>query len=712
MSLTHTTTPGATTGTDAGFDLNALIEFDRNATPAPWEAIPQSDDDLYHMGYFIRAANGDPISDDNTAPRDVDALLIVEMRNALPALIALVRRAAPATSGNWRDKLRWSKANTDYHGFIAFTPGQLEHFVSMLVGDWLPQPATSGSASGECSTCRDAKWISDPRCWQFERVPCPDCATTTAANAVVAVDERARDAILERALQAVAERAGDADKISLFSAFEAIRALKKNRCALPEPIAQQAASHPVQAGDAVDERALFEAWHRSKFATKHSTGQPTRDMHNGIYDENYGPKDQQQMWEVWQARASLAPVSAQQDIGEIWAEAVADPEFVREIDADRATVSAQQGAAEQHNAVECDSALRAEPAGQHDANLAAAFLVKELGSISMSLAADLVSGAEYTFQGCDYLDRNWVVERVMDWRAAWDKTAEARAELTSRCRAEGGNTSDNKSSNLAAKAPAAQAGAIYQFSSLGEGNWSDCTKAFYDDCPKYKYHRRIVYASPATAPEAMTSDQQAGTVDCRSHEGIASGLIDGVIATARILRTMDQSHPAVVEALKDLRADEDVALLFGAVHTQQPVARGEFPAGALHNGEAYAERLENIYDFECEAGPLRNCSEWVELRRCMQHVARYLAAPAPAGVEGAKPLAHGHREDYYLMANARRLAEKPIHEVRTMPNWVLAKGLFATGSTSAYQICRDAGIDPDGYKVERTMSAHQEPRHE
>ena len=49
------------------------------------------------------------------------------------------------------------------------------------------------------------------------------------------------------------------------------------------------------------ERAAFEAWHRSKFATKHCTGQPTRDMHNGIYAEKYGPENQQLMWEAWRA---------------------------------------------------------------------------------------------------------------------------------------------------------------------------------------------------------------------------------------------------------------------------------------------------------------------------------------------------------------------------------------------------------------------------
>lgn len=64
-----------------------------------------------------------------------------------------------------------------------------------------------------------------------------------------------------------------------------------------------------------------------------------------------------------------------------------------------------------------------------------------------------------------------------------------------------------------------------------------------------------------------------------------------------------------------------------------------------------------------------------------------------------KPLEHGHRADWYLMANARRLAGRPMAEMRQMPNWQFASQLFATGSVSANQICIDAGINPDGYEV-------------
>lgn len=58
------------------------------------------------------------------------------------------------------------------------------------------------------------------------------------------------------------------------------------------------------------------------------------------------------------------------------------------------------------------------------------------------------------------------------------------------------------------------------------------------------------------------------TLDCRSPEGITVGLIDGIIAVARVLQDQDLSHPAVIEALKDLAEDEDVAWLLGYADRQ------------------------------------------------------------------------------------------------------------------------------------------------
>jgi hypothetical protein len=53
-------------------------------------------------------------------------------------------------------------------------------------------------------------------------------------------------------------------------------------------------------------------------------------------------------------------------------------------------------------------------------------------------------------------------------------------------------------------------------------------------------------------------------IDCRSEVGITIGLIDGIISAARILARRDLTDPNIVEALKDIRADEDVHRIVGS----------------------------------------------------------------------------------------------------------------------------------------------------
>jgi hypothetical protein len=53
-------------------------------------------------------------------------------------------------------------------------------------------------------------------------------------------------------------------------------------------------------------------------------------------------------------------------------------------------------------------------------------------------------------------------------------------------------------------------------------------------------------------------------IDCRSPAGVTVGLIDGIIAAARVVRSRDLTHPAVIEALRDIADDEDVRSLLDA----------------------------------------------------------------------------------------------------------------------------------------------------
>lgn len=52
--------------------------------------------------------------------------------------------------------------------------------------------------------------------------------------------------------------------------------------------------------------------------------------------------------------------------------------------------------------------------------------------------------------------------------------------------------------------------------------------------------------------------------DCRTEEGITTGLIDGVISIFRVLAARDLTPEAVREALADLRSDEDLARVLGS----------------------------------------------------------------------------------------------------------------------------------------------------
>lgn len=115
------------------------------------------------------------------------------------------------------------------------------------------------------------------------------------------------------------------------------------------------------------------------------------------------------------------------------------------------------------------------------------------------------------------------------------------------------------------------------------------------------------------------------------------------------------------------------------------------------NGEANVIEMDDYFMAHCECGINY---EGPTADDCVEAWNRRVPLPAE---QPSNPVPHGHREDYYLMANGRRLAEQSIARVKRMSNWVLATQLFATGSASAHQICHEAGIDPDAYTVARIV---------
>jgi hypothetical protein len=58
------------------------------------------------------------------------------------------------------------------------------------------------------------------------------------------------------------------------------------------------------------------------------------------------------------------------------------------------------------------------------------------------------------------------------------------------------------------------------------------------------------------------------TTECSSPEGITVGLIDAINTVSKVLVLQDLSHPAVIEALRDLRDDpafQDIQLAMATV---------------------------------------------------------------------------------------------------------------------------------------------------
>ena len=97
----------------------------------------------------------------------------------------------------------------------------------------------------------------------------------------------------------------------------------------------------------------------------------------------------------------------------------------------------------------------------------------------------------------------------------------------------------------------------------------------------------VTALSPSPSP---SQGDKAQPVDCRSPAGVAIGLIDGIIASCRVLRTMDLSDDGVREALEDVRQDEDVRAVCHPTHGDSQVVSPHpsslRPAGGGAAGEA------------------------------------------------------------------------------------------------------------------------------
>ncbi|HCP79383.1 MAG: hypothetical protein CML16_03305 [Pusillimonas sp.] len=85
----------------------------------------------------------------------------------------------------------------------------------------------------------------------------------------------------------------------------------------------------------------------------------------------------------------------------------------------------------------------------------------------------------------------------------------------------------------------------------------------------------------------------------------------------------------------------------------------EFPAGAIENGRAFADRLENDYSFECEAGPLKTCVDWQEFRRCFECLAEWVSQQ-----QSADPVDKSSNKQGYEVDKSPEKQEYPKDQFR------------------------------------------------
>ena len=82
---------------------------------------------------------------------------------------------------------------------------------------------------------------------------------------------------------------------------------------------------------------------------------------------------------------------------------------------------------------------------------------------------------------------------------------------------------------------------------------------------------------PEIFKEIVCANSTQTSTECRSVTGIAVSLIEGIIATSRVLWMMDLSSGEVQEALKDLKGTYELEMLM--------TSETESPMGRMHDEE-------------------------------------------------------------------------------------------------------------------------------
>lgn len=84
----------------------------------------------------------------------------------------------------------------------------------------------------------------------------------------------------------------------------------------------------------------------------------------------------------------------------------------------------------------------------------------------------------------------------------------------------------------------------------------------------------------------------------------------------------------------DFTTDMCWTCYFEARRIAAPAVERQVPNGAIENGRAFMERVEQLYDFTDGHGhQLANCSDWQEFVKCFEYLAEHTSPPAPVSVD-------------------------------------------------------------------------------
>ncbi len=112
--------------------------------------------------------------------------------------------------------------------------------------------------------------------------------------------------------------------------------------------------------------------------------------------------------------------------------------------------------------------------------------------------------------------------------------------------------------------------------------------------------------------------------DLKVNETNAEYLVRKFAEADAKISALYEDHQKAIESIK--QADAAVKLAhekFSALAAENAGLKSEAPLGAIENGRAFADRLEN-YQFECEGGNLNMCSDWQEFRRCFEYLSEWV----------------------------------------------------------------------------------------